>query len=100
MLLPSNEHVNVRLRRRILYVQYTNPAGYPPLEHSSRLLADAGWKILFLGTGAQGADRLEFPNHANIEVRRWRFQRSGIGQKLHFLVFNLWVVATALVWRP
>ena len=25
--------------RRMLYVQYTNPAGYPPLEHSSRILA-------------------------------------------------------------
>jgi len=27
------------LLKRILYIQYTNPAGYPPLEHSSRILA-------------------------------------------------------------
>ena len=55
---------------RILYVQYTNPAGYPPLEHSSRMLADAGWEVLFLGTGALGAGALRFPQHLNIEVRQ------------------------------
>jgi len=29
-------------RRRILYVQFTNPAAYPPLEHSARFL-ECGW---------------------------------------------------------
>jgi hypothetical protein len=29
--------------KRVLYLQYTNPAGYPPLEHSSGILADSGW---------------------------------------------------------
>ena len=33
--------------KRVVYVQYTNPAAYPPLEHSSRILADAGWQVLF-----------------------------------------------------
>jgi hypothetical protein len=43
--------------KRVLYIQYTNPAGYPPLEHSSRILADAGWReklhhlLLSLGPG-------------------------------------------------
>ena len=62
---------------RILYVQYTNPAGYPPLEHSSRILADAGWSALFLGTGALGANELEFPAYRNITVRRMAFCRAG-----------------------
>ncbi len=86
--------------RRILYVQYTNPAGYPPLEHSSRILADRGWQVLFLGTGAHGADALEFPAHPNITVRRWKFQQPGLWQKLHFLSFNDWVLITALRWKP
>ena len=47
--------------RRILYVQYTTPAGYPPLEHSSRILADRGWEVQFLGSGASGdADAFKF----------------------------------------
>jgi glycosyltransferase involved in cell wall biosynthesis len=88
------------INRRILYIQYTNPAGYPPLEHSSRILADRGWQVMFLGTGAHGADSLEFPSHANIEVRRWKFQHSGFRQKVHFLRFNFWVLSTAITWRP
>jgi glycosyltransferase involved in cell wall biosynthesis len=85
---------------RVLFVQYTNPAGYPPLQHSSRILADAGWKVLFLGTGAAGADVLAFPAHRNITVRRMEFCKAGWRQKLHYLRFCLWVFWTALLWRP
>jgi glycosyltransferase involved in cell wall biosynthesis len=85
---------------RIFYVQYTNPAGYPPLEHSSRILADEGWQILFLGTGASGADRLRFPPHPNISIRQMAFGPPGWRQKLHYLRFVLWVLGWALWWRP
>ncbi len=68
--------------KRILYIQYTNPGGYPPLEHSSKLLADAGWQVLFLGTGASGADSLDFPPHERITVRRMPFEKPGFRQKL------------------
>ena len=86
--------------RRILYVQYTNPAGYPPLEHSSRLLADAGCDVLFLGTGALGAGALRFPPHPRITVRQLPFCPAGWQQKLHYLRYCLWVLAWALRWRP
>ena len=85
--------------KRILYIQYTNPAGYPPLEHSSRILADAGWQVLFLGTGAQGAHALRFPPHPNIAVRQLDFCPGGWRQKLHYSHFCLWVVARAILWR-
>ena len=88
------------LKNRILYPQYTNPAGYPPLEHSSRILAERGWQVLFLGTGAHGANVLEFPPHPNVTVRRWTFRAPGLWQKLHFLAFNDWVLITALRWKP
>ena len=59
--------------KRMVYVQYTNPAGYPPLEHSSQILAGAGWKVLFLGTGAAGgADGLRFSAHpSSAGFRAW-----------------------------
>ena len=85
---------------RILYVQFTNPGAYPPLEHSSRILADAGWQVLFLGTGALGADRLRFASHPRIEVRQLRFQNAGWRQKLHYIRFCMWCVWWALRWRP
>lgn len=85
---------------RILYIQYTNPAGYPPLEHSSRILADAGWHVLFLGTAALGAGALRFPPHDRIGVRYLRFQTAGWLQKLHYVWFCLWCLGWTLRARP
>ena len=65
------------IRRSIVYVQYTNPGGYPPLEHSSRLLADDGWEVTFLGTGSFGGNELKFPPHPKIHVKLWKFQLPG-----------------------
>lgn len=86
--------------KRVLYLQYTNPAAYPPLQHSSRILADAGWDVLFLGTRALGADALSLPNHPHIQVLQMSFCQGGWRQKLHYLRFLLWVFGWALRWRP
>ena len=86
--------------RRILFVQYTNPAAYPPLEHSSRLLASAGWQVLFLGSGSLGANALCFPPHERIEIRQIPFSPAGWRQKLHYARFGLWVWWWTLRWRP
>jgi glycosyltransferase involved in cell wall biosynthesis len=87
-------------RKKILYVQYTNPGGYPPLEHSSRILAQEGWQVLFLGTGAFGASDLCFPPHSNINVQLMPFCSAGWRQKLHYLQFCLWVLIWTLRWQP
>lgn len=89
------------MNRKILYIQYTNPALFPPLEHSSRILADNNWQVLFLGIGAQGtADHLLFPSHPNITVRQMAFCPPGWQQKLHYIRFCLWVLAWCIYWRP
>lgn len=87
-------------KQRILYVQFTNPAAYPPLEHSSQLLAGLDWQVLFLGTGALGADSLSFPIHPGIEVRRIPYQNRGWRQKFAYITYMIWVVGQALRWRP
>lgn len=79
--------------KRIVYVQYTNPAGYPPLEHSSQMLADAGWEVLFLGAEVLGTESLRFPDHPRIRVRSFGPQRAGWRQKLHYLFFCGWCLA-------
>ncbi|MCI0390834.1 MAG: glycosyltransferase [Acidobacteria bacterium] len=86
--------------RRILFIQYTNPAVYPPLEHSSRILADRGWQALFLGTGSLGADSLRFKSHERIEVRQMSFSPAGWRQKLHYARFVLWTLWWTLRWKP
>lgn len=86
--------------KRILYIQYTNPAGYPPLEHSSRILADAGWQVLFLGTRALGSRALRFAPRPNVRVRYLNFCPAGGRQKLHYVFFCLWVLGWVMIWRP
>ena len=86
--------------RRILFIQYTNPAFYPPLEHSSRILANSGWQVLFLGTGSLRADSLRFKPHERIEVRQMPFCPAGWRQKLHYARFVLWALWWILRWKP
>jgi glycosyltransferase involved in cell wall biosynthesis len=52
--------------RRILYLQFTNPAAYPPLLHSSMMLAERGWEVLFAGAPADGAASFALPAHQSI----------------------------------
>jgi glycosyltransferase involved in cell wall biosynthesis len=86
--------------RRILYVQYTNPAAYPPLEHSSTMLADAGWDVTFIGTGAFGAAALTFAPRPNVHVLTHLFVSPGWRQKLGYLRFALHVAWHAATRRP
>lgn len=86
--------------KRILYIQYTNPAAYPPLEHSSRIFADAGWQVTFLGVEAPGANMLRFPPHDRIKIRQISYSPAGWAQKAHYLRFALWVMSWVLSWRP
>lgn len=84
------------MKADIVYIQYTNPACYPPLQHSSRMFANAGMKVLFLGTGSGGSSNsFEFPAHENVTIRRWNFQKPGILQKIHYICFCFWVGFTA-----
>lgn len=85
---------------RIVYVQYADPALYPPLEHSSRIFAGRGWQVLFLGIGAWGKPDMHFPKHTNIIVRLLPYCSPGLKQKLHYLFFAFWVFARILAFRP
>lgn len=87
-------------KQKIIYCQYTNPGGYPPLQHSSRILAQEGWEVLFLGTGAYGASDLCFPPHPNISVQLMPFCPGGWRQKLHYLEFCLKALMWTLRWQP
>ena len=86
--------------KRIVYVQYTNPAAYPPLIHSSRILASRGWQVLFLGTRSQGSGALRFGDSPDIRFLQLPFARRGWRQKLHYLYFHLWCFAHIVAFRP
>ncbi|WP_416672272.1 glycosyltransferase [Egbenema bharatensis] len=83
-----------------MYIQYTNPAAYPPLEHSSRILAQEGWQVLFLGTDALGVNILSFPPRPKITVWQMPFCLPGWRQKLHYIQYCLWILVWTLRWKP
>lgn len=85
---------------RILYIQFTDPSAYPPLEHSSVLLAQRGWEVTFLGVGHAGDNGLELPHHPRIRVRRMRFVKRGWAQKLQYVLFFFWTLWWTWRWQP
>jgi glycosyltransferase involved in cell wall biosynthesis len=86
--------------RRILYVQYTDPAAYPPVEHSSRLLAQRGWEVLILGSGSFDNLNLRLSSHPRIRVKKLGFVHGGWRQKVHYMVFFFVLVYWTWRWRP
>lgn len=89
-----------KIVRRILYVQFTDPAAYPPLEHSSTLLADRGWEVLLLGITARGELPLRLPNHSSLRVKKMRFIEGGLRQKAQYILFFFMTLYWTWWWRP
>jgi glycosyltransferase involved in cell wall biosynthesis len=95
----------VRLRRRtarprIIYIQYTNPAAYPPLENSSGLLAECGWDVLFLGVSVQGAEGLRFPPRLAVANRQLPAWTEHVPGALRYLLYAVWILTWVVRWRP
>ncbi len=86
--------------RRIVYVQYTMPAAYPPLEHSARVFVEAGWEVLFLGITKDGDPQMDWPAQPGISVRELPPGGPGWWRKLHYAWFAMWVLGWILRWRP
>jgi glycosyltransferase involved in cell wall biosynthesis len=85
---------------KILYLQYANPAAYPPLEYSSEILSRSGFVVSFLGVHSQGSKFLKFPENLNINLKMFPYTRPGWRQKLAYLRFVLCGILRALFLRP
>ena len=85
-------------QRRILYLQYTNPSGYPPLINGVRTLTGNGWHILLIGVEHEGTVGLRFPPLAGTELKLLR--RSHLPSRVHYLLFLCWAVFRGLLYKP
>ena len=89
------------VKKRILYVQYTNPANYPPLEHSGLLLSRAGWDVRYFGVQSEGeSNKLAFPEPLAQQQTLWKHQSPGLRQKLQFAAFTVASLWRAMWQRP
>ncbi len=87
------------IRPRVLYVQYGSPAAYPPLEHSARLLAEAGCEVLVLGTVRPG-DPLRFEAGPRVTVDLLPMAPAGWRQKAHYATFMAWTLGRSRRFQP
>ncbi len=84
---------------RVLYVQYTNPAAYPPLMHSAEILTGAGFDVTAIGTLKSG-DTLRFPAETRVDVQLRAFEGVGWQQKAGYLRYTATVTSWAVRHRP
>ncbi len=82
-------------------MQYTDPAGYPPIQHSMAMLEQEGWAAVSVGTRITVTSDLRLPPQRNVKAYLMRAVPSGrIAQKIHYMGFCGFVAFVALRWRP
>lgn len=88
--------------RVAVFVQFTDPAAYPPLERAATLLADRGWRIVFMGKEAVGGARvLSFSQNDAITVRLSpRKATRGARLFIEYLSFLAWCRSEIKKLRP
>jgi glycosyltransferase involved in cell wall biosynthesis len=85
--------------RRILFVQATEPANYPPLIHASMLMAEAGWEVTFLSAPISG-NRLELARHPRVAVQAIPMRPSHVWGKAAYVRYSAAAARLALRLRP
>jgi glycosyltransferase involved in cell wall biosynthesis len=90
---------NRDLAKRVLFIQATEPAGYPPLIHASGLMAEAGWDVTFLAAPIAG-NILELPRHECITVEVIRTRPSHVMGKAAYARYVAAAARLAMGLRP
>lgn len=86
-------------KKRILFLQCTEPAAYPPLINASWLMAEAGWGVRFLSAPRDG-NKLILPRHERIEISAIRSRPSFVMRKIDYLAYLQESARLALIWKP
>lgn len=86
---------------KALFVQYTDPAGYPPIQHAMMMLERDGWAIANVGTRIKVTSDLRMPPQQNFAAYLMQAAPSNrLAQKFHYFYFCALTAWVALWWRP
>ena len=87
--------------RKALFVQHTNPGGYPPIQHAIAILIRAGWEVKCVGVGIAATVSLGMPTDPRLTVLMMRRSyENSVAKLFQRLFFCIWVGQIALRWRP
>jgi glycosyltransferase involved in cell wall biosynthesis len=85
---------------KVLYVQYVNPAAFPPLIHSAGLLVEAGCSVKMIGCATLNSEAMQIDPQSGVSVSLLPYNPPGVKQKIQYLSFALSVLKEVLEWRP
>ncbi|HEX8847958.1 MAG TPA: glycosyltransferase [Gemmatimonadaceae bacterium] len=85
---------------RVLFVTYTNPAGYPPIERAAKVFADLGAEVRVLGASGLVTDTIAPRSDPRIDIRLISRVGSGVRQVVSYARFTVWAAYHLLRWRP
>jgi len=86
-------------RSRVLFLQATEPANYPPLIHASMLMTEAGWEVTFLSAPISGHE-VALPSHPRVTIRAISSRRSHVISKVAYSSYTATAAGLALRMRP
>lgn len=85
---------------KILYLQYANPAAFPPVEYSSQILAEAGFEVRLLGVHTQETEALKFSGDSRMHLEILPYTPPGWLQKVAYIKFLIRCIVLAITWKP
>lgn len=85
---------------KAVYIQFTNPELYPPLEHGSRILVSNGWTCFFYGRRHAMTGTIAFPPLDGRKVEAMLKWSMRLPSKVEYLIYVAWVAFKVTVHRP
>jgi len=85
---------------KAVYIQFTNPELYPPLEHGSKILVEHGWRCTFYGRRHAMTGTIVFPELEGRRVHvlpKWSMR---LPTKVEYFLYAAWVVVNVARRRP
>lgn len=86
--------------KTILYLQRSNPGAYPPIVHSTRILADAGWEVIHLGLEMPHLQNLRLTEHPNVKHFEIPLSNTTYGRAFRDIQFLTQAFRTIYQQRP
>ena len=84
----------------VVFIQFTNPEAYPPLEHSSQMLVNAGMTCVFLARENHLTGKITFRQIQGRTIEWYPFEFSWMGNRTTYLLFTVWALVKVLWVRP
>jgi len=83
----------------VLFIQPTEPGGYPPLIHAARLMVGAGWDATFLTAPIDGC-ALTMPSHPRVVVHAIAARPSHVLSRANYMRYAAAAARLAIALRP